>query len=358
LLILSGGLGPTEDDLTRDAVAQLCQRPLIFSEEVCASIEERFRSMKRKMVEVNKRQAFVIEGATILPNPRGTAPGQWVEHNGNHIVLLPGPPNELKGMFEAQCLPRLAALLPSQVIRTRFYRVVGMPESDLDQLIAPVYTKYTNPATTILAALGDIQVHLRARCESAEEAEALLAEVGTPIEQLLAERLYSRNGEPLEETIGHLLRERSMTIASAESCTAGMVAEKITNVSGSGDYFKGGFVTYTYDLKTQLLGVDPELLRTCRAVNEPVAKAMASGARLRTNASLAVSVTGVAGPTQGDETEPVGTIFIGISDEERSYARRFQFAGDRGRIRTLATQTALDLVRRHLLKYEGTPWKQ
>ena len=358
LLILSGGLGPTEDDLTRDAVAQLCERQLVFSEEICAAMEERFRRMNRKMAEVNKRQAYVIEGASVMPNDRGTAPGQWVTHGLGHIVLLPGPPHELKAMFEAQCLPRLEPLLPKQVIRARFYRVAGMGESDLDQLIAPVYTRLTNPVTTILAAAGDIQIHLRARCQTAEEAEALLAELGDPIEELLAERMYSRDGKPLEETVGRLLRERGNTIAVAESCTGGMLAEKITSVPGSSEYFCGGFLTYTYEAKTKLLGVDPELLQTHKAVSEPVAKAMAAGARERTGASLAVSVTGVAGPGQGGETEPSGTVFIGIADRDGCIARRFLFPGDRHRIRTLAAQTALDLVRRRILKHDGAPWKQ
>lgn len=348
LLFVSGGLGPTEDDLTRDAVAQVCHRPLLFSEEICGWIEQRFARMKRTMAEVNKRQAYVIEGAQVLPNERGTAPGQWVEHNGRHIVLLPGPPHELKAMFEGQCLPKLDGLLPKQVICTRFYRVAGMGESDLDQLIAPLYNKYTNPATTILAAAGDIQIHLRARCKTEVEAQALLVEVGDPIAALLGDRIYSCNGDSLEATVGAMLRERGMTIAVAESCTGGMLGQKITSVAGSSDYFAGGFLAYTYAAKTALLGVDPELLRTHKAVSEPVAKAMAEAARRLAGASIGVSVTGVAGPGQGEETEPVGSIFIGVAVEGQSKVRHVQFAGDRHRIRTLACQIALDAVRRQL----------
>ena len=350
LLFVSGGLGPTEDDLTRDAVALLCQRPLVFSQEICGWIEERFARMKRTMAEVNKRQAYVVEGAQVLPNDRGTAPGQWVEHEGRHIVLLPGPPHELKAMFEGQILPKLDGLLPKQVIRTRFYRVAGMGESDLDQLIAPVYNKYTNPATTILAAAGDIQIHLRARCKTEQEAEALLVEVGDPIAELLGDRIYSRNGASLEETVGAMLRERGMTIAVAESCTGGMLGQKITAVAGSSDYFAGGFLAYTYAAKQALLGIDAELLRTHKAVSEPVAKAMAEAARRLAGASIGVSVTCVAGPGQGGETEPVGSIYIGVSVEGESKVRHVQFAGDRHRIRTLACQIALDAVRRVMLK--------
>lgn len=346
LLFVSGGLGPTEDDLTRDAVAQLCQRPLVFSQEICAAMEERFQRMNRKMAEVNKRQAYVVEGATVLPNARGTAPGQWVEHDGRHIILLPGPPHELKAMFEAQCLAKLEALLPAQVLRTRFYRVAGMGESDLDQLIAPVYSKYTNPVTTILAAAGDVQIHLRARCKTAEEAEALLEEVGPPILELLGDRVYSQNGDSLEAAVGRLLREQGGTLAVAESCTGGMLGEKITSVAGSSDYFAGGFVVYSNALKTGLLGIPAELIETHGAVSEEVAMAMAVAAKERTGATIAVSTTGVAGPGQGGEKEPVGTIFIGLASEAGCKVRKVQFAADRHRIRTLACQTAMDMVRR------------
>jgi nicotinamide-nucleotide amidase len=349
ILILSGGLGPTEDDLTRDAVAELVDRPLVFQQEVYAAIEERFRRMKRVMAEVNRRQAYVVEGASILPNARGTAPGQWLEWNGAHIVMLPGPPHELKHVFESHCLTRLGHIVPPLVIRKRCYRVAGMGESDLDQLIAPVYRNYANPATTILAAAGDIQIHLRARCQAQEEAEALLDELAGPIRQLLGDRIYTETGEPLEATVGALLARRGMTLAVAESCTGGMLAERITSVPGASAYFMGGFLVYTYAAKISLLGIDPALLESERAASESVARAMAEAARRKTGASLALSVTGVAGPSQGEEKEPVGAVFIGVADESGGCARRFQFAGDRDRIRTLATQTALDILRRRLM---------
>src|ERR1051326_6772733 len=178
IVILTGGLGPTEDDVTRQAVADALDRKLVFSQEICDGIEERFRRRQRKMAEINRRQAYRIAGAEVLPNANGTAPGQWIAHDGRVVILLPGPPGELKPLFAQECIPRLTTLLPRQVIRARFYRVTGLTESDLDALIAPVYTKYTNPSTTILASPGDIQIHLRARCASEEEAELLLAEVG------------------------------------------------------------------------------------------------------------------------------------------------------------------------------------
>jgi len=351
LVILTGGLGPTEDDLTRDAVSELTGRPLEYQTEVELQIIERFRRINRPMAEINKRQAFVIQGAEVLPNERGTAPGQWLSWNGKHIVLLPGPPRELKGLWESQCLSRLDAILPVQVIRARHYRVAGMGESDLDQLIAPLYRDYTNPATTILAALGDIQIHLRARCDTVTEAEALLAKVGDPINEVLGDRIYSRDGSPLEATVGSMLRDRGLTIAVAESVTGGMLAERLTSVPGSSDYFIGGFLTYSYAAKTRLLGVDPDLLQEHRAVSEPVAEAMARATVRLTGASLGVAVTGLAGPSQGTESEPVGTIFIALCSGDSCHVRRLHLAGERQRIRTLATQSALDLISRHMLKH-------
>jgi nicotinamide-nucleotide amidase len=222
-----------------------------------------------------------------------------------------------------------------------------MPESDLDQLIAPVYTKYENPVTTILAAAGDIQIHLRARCATEEEAEALLREVGDPIAELLGDRIYSRNGDPIEKTVGDMLRERGLTLAVAESCTGGMVGERITSVPGSSDYFAGGFLTYSYDAKSRLLGIDRAFLDQHKAVSEPVAAAMAQAVRERLSADIGLSVTGVAGPGQGDETEPVGVFFVGVAGAQSCKVRRFQWAaGDRNRIRIIATQTALDMLRR------------
>lgn len=351
LLLLSGGLGPTEDDVTRDAVAELVGRKLIYRLDAEEQIIARFRQINRPMAEINKRQAFVIDGAEILPNERGTAPGQWLSWNGKHIVLLPGPPRELKGLWESQCVARLDAILPVQVIRTRHYRVAGMGESDLDQLIAPLYRDYVNPATTILAALGDIQIHLRARCETAREADALLAKVGDPIAEALGDRIYSRDGSPLEATVGSMLRDRALTIAVAESVTGGMLAERLTSVPGSSDYFVGGFLTYSYAAKTRLLGIDPDLLQEHRAVSEPVAEAMARSCVELTGASIGVAITGLAGPSQGNEREPVGTVYIALCSGESCHVRRTQMAGERNRIRTLATQTALDLVRRHMLKH-------
>ena len=349
IVILSGGLGPTEDDVTRDAVAAALGRELVFSEDVCEAIRARFRSFGRKMSEVNKRQAFVIAGAEVLPNPRGTAPGQWVDTGACVVALLPGPPRELKPMFVEECIPRLRARFPARVIRTRLFRATGIGEGDLDQTIAPVYTRYSNPVTTILASSGDIQIHLRAQSDTEEEAEQLLDEVGAQILPLLGDKVYSRNGDPLEKVIGAALRQRGQTLAVAESCTGGLLGGRITSVPGSSDYFRGGFVTYTNEMKTALLGVPPELIERHTEVSEPVARAMAEGARRGTGADYALSITGYAGPDGGTLDNAVGTVFIGLATPTAdSDVRRLRLPGDRDRIRGFAVQNALDMLRRAL----------
>lgn len=338
LVILTGGLGPTEDDVTRDAVAAALEVGMTPSDEAWQAILDRFQKFGRTPTENNRRQTLILDGADRLPNPNGTAPGQWFHRDGRVLVLLPGPPRELKPMVAAELIPRLTAMLPPQVIRTRWYRVALMGESDLDHLIAPIYTKYTNPATTILAAAGDIDIHLRARCETAEEAEALLAEVGDPIAALIGDKIYSTNGDPLEVVIGKRLRAQGQSVAVAESMTGGMLGMQITSISGSSDYFKGGFLTYTDEMKTQLLGVPAGT----EAVSEEAALAMASGARDRAHAGYGLSVTGFAdGPNAGH-------VFIGLATPSGTHARKLKLNGDRYRVRCLTVLNALDWLRRAL----------
>ncbi len=351
LLILIGGLGPTEDDLTREAVANAIGRALGFDRQIVEALEARFQSFGRKMAEINKRQAYVIEGAEVLPNPNGTAPGQWVLlPNRQVVVLLPGPPGEMKPLAEKEFFPRLAKLLPPIALATLTYRVAGLGESDLDALIAPVYTAYANPVTTILAKAGDITIHLRAQCQTEEAAERLCQELGAKIRALLGNKIYSLDGAPLEEIVLRTLIARSQSLAVAESLTSGLLGSRLGSVPGASKAFLGGFITYSNSMKQGLLDVDPWTIAEHSEVSEAVALQMAQSARLKSNAHWALSLTGFAGPEGGTQDNPAGTVFIGIAGPQgqlRALRHRFP-AGDRDRVRQFAVQAALNLLRLEL----------
>lgn len=349
ILILIGGLGPTEDDVTRDAAAAALGRKLVLSLEQESILISRFRQINRPMAKNNIRQAYLIEEAEAMPNPHGTAPGQFISTDRGALALLPGPPRELKPMVEKELVARLRPVLPPQVIRVRSFRITGIGESDLDALISPVYSKYVNPVTTVLSSPGDLLVTLRAQAGTIGEADTLLREVGNPIAQLLGDRVYSEHaGESLEMVVGTLLRKLRATIATAESCTGGLVAARLTDLGGSSDYFVAGYVTYSSKQKTEILGVPRELIDKHSAVSEPVACAMADGARRRGSSTYALSVTGYAGPDGGTDFNPVGTVYLGIAGPAGTRVVRTRFGADRYRVRTLATQSALDLLRKTL----------
>jgi nicotinamide-nucleotide amidase len=346
IAILIGGLGPTEDDVTRDAAASALGRKLQHSPEQEAILVDRFRQFNRPMAQNNLRQAFLIEGAEALPNPNGSAPGQFVITARGALALLPGPPRELKPMVERELVPRLRPLLPPQVIKVRTFRITGIGESDLDTLIAPVYTKYSNPATTVLSSIGDLWVHLRAQGET----DALLKEVGDPIAALLGDRVYSTDpDDTLELAVGRLLRRHNATVATAESCTGGLIAARLTDAPGSSDFFIAGYVTYTDAQKRSILGIPQALLEQHTSVSEPVANAMAEAARRLGSATYGIAATGYAGPSGGAEAAPVGTIYLAIAGPAGTRCTRLHCGSDRYRNRTLATQSSLDLLRKTLL---------
>jgi nicotinamide-nucleotide amidase len=349
LIVASGGLGPTDDDRTRETIAELLGRKLYRDEAILRGIQERFRRFGRAMPEINLRQAMVPEGATILPNLRGTAPGLWIESNGHVLVLLPGVPQEMRAMFEAEVRPRLAKLGQHDRLFTRDLRITGLPESEVEQRVRLLYALYPDTETTILAAPTGIQLHPRIWSDDAAKAEKILDEIVERMALALGEHLYSTRGEALEEVVARVLTENRATIAVAESCTGGMLAERLTNVPGSSNYFVGGVVCYANELKSALVGVPPELIESKGAVSTEVALALADGIRKRTGASLGVGVTGIAGPGGGSPEKPVGLVHIGIADERGPRERAFRFPGDRDRIRIQAAQTALDTVRRYFL---------
>jgi nicotinamide-nucleotide amidase len=349
VVITTGGLGPTEDDITRKITARALGRRLLLDENVLAEIKQRFQSFGVTMPERNSRQAMVIEDAEVLPNPNGTAPGIFLEHNGTAIVLLPGPPREMQPMFSNHVVSKLEQRSGSVRVVRRMLRVAGMGESAVDEKIAPVYTKYENPQTTILFNQSEIEIHLTARGRTEDEANQLLDRVVLEIEEQLGNAIFAFRGEKMEEVIGLKLAVGGYTLAVAESCTGGLLAERLTEVPGSSKYFIEGVVTYSNESKTRLLGVEPILLLEHGAVSGPVAEAMSEGMRNRAATDFALSITGIAGPDGGTEEKPVGTVFIAISSEAGTEHRRLKVPGDRNLIRWRATQAAMDLLRRRLI---------
>ncbi len=347
-ILIIGGLGPTEDDLTREVVAEVLVRPLQEDAATRRRIEARFARVGRAMSPNNLRQAQVPEGASVLENKNGTAPGLWLEHDDRVIILLPGPPRELEAIFDAQCLTRLELLVPRTTRHTCVLKVIGLPESEVDQRISPHYAAATGVSTTILAAPTGIEIHMTATATDDATAQALLTELSDKIEAELGDSVFSSGGETIEEVVGRYLALRNKTLAVAESCTGGLLAERVTQVAGSSNYFLGGAVCYSNELKTRMVGVPEALIAEHGAVSKPVAKAMAIGIRERTGASVGVGITGVAGPGGGSDNKPVGLVFISLADEYGVQVREFRFPGDRDRVRQLSSIAALEMIRRRL----------
>jgi nicotinamide-nucleotide amidase len=301
----------------------------------------------------NVKQADVISGATVLPNSNGTAPGQWItgQSDGKEkiIVLLPGPPHELKALFESSVVERLRAKVPKQFLATRVLKVTGMGESACDARIAPIYKRFVDVDTTILAGPGEIQLHLRTQAQSSEAADQRLDSLVGKIEDELGDCVYSDNGDSLEQIVSYYLQMRNATLAVAESCTGGLVAERLTSVSGSSRYFLGGAVVYSNALKTEMADVPEDLIDVYGAVSEQVARALAEGIRKRCGSSLGLGITGVAGPTGGTAEKPVGLVFHALASENGTEVVKRNFPGDRARVRWFASQQALDMVRRKVM---------
>src|SRR5262249_1649313 len=317
--------------------------------DVLAEIRHRFASRGYPMTPNNERQALIPTGATVLPNPNGTAPGIKMNHDGKLIVLLPGPPREMKPMFDDYVWSDLEKMSRGTRISTRTLKVTGLGESAMDDLIAPVYRQYSNPATTILFTDSDLEIHLTARAETSERAESLADELAEKLADKLGNYLYSANGESMEEVVGNRLALKRYTLATAESCTGGLVAERITRVPGSSEYFLGGIVSYAETAKSALLGVPKQLIESRGVVSGDVSEAMGRGAKDRFGSTIGLGITGVAGPAGGPQETPVGTVYVGIADDVGSSNRRMILPGDRHLIRWRASQAALEIVRRRYL---------
>ncbi len=353
IVIFSGGLGPTEDDLTREAVAEALGVGLRRDEAVLAGIERRFAARGWKMSPNNAQQADVLEGAMVLPNPNGTAPGQWLsgKFDGREriVILLPGPPHELKPLFEVECRERLRSKLPPAFLATRVLKVAMLGESHVDARVAPIYKRFAEVQTTILAGPGEIQLHFKSRAGTHDAAQARVDEAADAVEDELDDAVFSRNGESLEQIVGYWLQMRNATLAVAESCTGGMLGERITSVSGSSRYFAGGAIVYSNAVKTDLAGVPADMIERHGAVSREVAAALAEGIRYRCEATFGVGITGIAGPTGGTPEKPVGLVFHALASDGGTEVIERNFPGDRKRIRRFATTLALDMVRRKLM---------
>ncbi|HEY0079465.1 MAG TPA: competence/damage-inducible protein A [Pyrinomonadaceae bacterium] len=349
VIITTGGLGPTEDDITRKVAARSLGRRLMLNEKVLEGIRAKFARWGRAMPEINSRQAMIIEAAEVLDNPNGSAPGMYLEHEGRSVVLLPGPPREMRPMFEKLVLPKLASKAGGVRVVRRVLRVAGMGESAVDERIAPVYTQYENPQTTILFNKSEIEIHLTAQGKTEKDAELLLDGLAGQIEERLGHAIFAFRGETMEEVVGLRLAVAGFTLAVAESCTGGLISGRLTEVPGSSTYFMEGVVAYSNEAKVRLLGVPADLIGEHGAVSAPVAEAMAEGVRLRAETDFGLSITGIAGPGGGSEEKPVGLVYIALSDDAHTEHRKLLLPGDRQLIRWRASQAALDLLRRRLI---------
>jgi nicotinamide-nucleotide amidase len=359
ILILMGGLGPTEDDLTREALAEALEIKLRRDPQLVAHLATRAASMRFSMPPNNLKQADVLEGentsVTVLPNANGSAPGQWVDtvYSGHRklILLVPGPPHECRALFDSECLPRMRAALPARHIARRTLRAAMIPESQADALLAPIYSTFKDVETTILAHYGDIQLSLLCAKPTLEAAEHRVQELSARLEEALEDWLYSTGtdtADSLAQIVLYFLGLRNSTLALAESCTGGMIASRITDVPGSSRSFLGGAVVYADALKYAFAGVPPDLIAEHGAVSAQVAEALARGIRIRTGATLGLGVTGIAGPSGGTDDKPVGLVYIALCDANKTECLERTIRGDRTRIREFTTQQSLDLVRRRL----------
>ena len=354
LVVCCGGLGPTDDDLTREVVASVLNRPLAEDEAITAHLRSRFasRNLPMPMPESNRRQAMVPFGGRVIANAKGSAPGLWIDHDDRLVLLLPGPPRELRPMLTELVEGPLRERSVGVSLVRRVVRVAGRIESNVDEVLHPLYQEWeraTPPiAATILAVLGSIELHVSTRAASREAAVAVLESAVAQTVAFLGADVYSTDGRLLEAVVGDLLVARELRIGVAESCTGGLITSRLTDIAGSSRYVDQAVVVYSNEAKTELLGVPPDLLREHGAVSEPVALAMAEGIKTRARAGVGVAVTGIAGPTGGTPEKPVGTVVVSAVTDSDKRVRTFRFFGEREQVKFQASQAALDMVRRML----------
>lgn len=357
VVLITGGLGPTEDDCTKEAVADACSLSLETDESILAQLRKRFAERDMEMPEVNARQARIFPGQRTLLNPRGTAPGFHLNLNHSsgprHLWIFPGVPWELEGMLENDLDPWLNSVLPAaEGVFRRSIKIVGMTESAVEEKLQSFYRLHPGEPVTILSSTSEIQIHLRAE-GSPDKAFALLTGLESELRDLFGDRIYGIDDDNLESVIGRMLIARMATLASAESCTGGLLGSRITDVSGSSAYYLGGVVVYSRDAKQQQLGVEPETIEQHGQVSEEAARAMASKVRELYGSTYGIGITGIAGPTGGTKQKPVGTIHVAVASEDSVRHRHSILPPPRQRIKHLTTQIALDLLRIVMLR--GSP---
>jgi len=349
LVVMTGGLGPTEDDLTREAVARVLGRTLEIDERIVEGLKERFAKRGVRMTDNNRRQAMVPNGAIVLENPNGSAPGLLLTHERTDVVLLPGPPRELEPMLDALIRDRLASRAGGAALFRRVLRITGRPESEVDAIAQPIYSKWlTQPvaiSTTILAALGQLELHLTASARNRADADAALDRATSLLQEALGPSVYSTNGRPLEAVVGEMLRERGLTVAAAESCSGGLLTSRLTDVPGSSAYVERAVVCYSNRAKVELLGVSEAVIREHGAVSEPVARAMAEGVASRSGTDVGLAITGIAGPGGGTPDKPVGTVVVAVTVRGETRVRTLKLFGGREMIKFQSAQAALNMLR-------------
>ncbi len=353
LIIVTGGLGPTSDDLTKEAISELLGLELIMDENSLSSIEAFFLDRGKTMPEINKKQALIPKGAVVIPNKRGTAPGVIIEQGSKTIVILPGPPVEMQPMFEETVVPHFKkkCIGGSDVIVSRVLKILGLGESTVEERINDLVLQQNNPTIAFLAPKGEVFIRLTAKAESESAAEKLIETPEKEIRKRFGTFIYGSDNDSLEKAVMRLLKEKSLTVSTAESCTGGLIAKRLTDISGASESFMSGIVTYDNQAKMDLLGVSPQTLEAYGAVSEETALEMVRGVRKTCGTDVAVSVTGIAGPGGGTAEKPVGLVYIGLADHDTAAAKRYLFTGDRETIRWQAANTALNKLRLYLMNY-------